>query len=140
MAEMGAADGRMCCAGVGAGRSGDQRQRSSSPAGCAPAFYTAPSPLPEGPPGTIIRSEVIDDFYPGATAYRVLYKSTGYDGAPTAVSGIIVVPDGPAPAAGRKVIAWTHGTVGVASACSPSLVPNYARRCLASRSSWRRAT
>ncbi len=91
-----------------------------------PAFYTAPSLLPGGPAGTIIRSEVIDDFHPGATAYRVLYKSTGYNGDPTAVSGIIVVPDGPAPADGRKVIAWTHGTVGVAPNCSPSLVPNYA--------------
>ena len=90
-----------------------------------PEFYTAPSPLPDGPPGTIIRSEVIDDFYQGATAYRVLYTSTGYDGDPTAVSGIIVVPDGSAPAEGRKVIAWTHGTVGVASKCSPSLIPDY---------------
>ena len=89
-----------------------------------PAFYTAPSPLPDGPSGTIIRSEVIDDFYAGATAYRVLYTSTGYDGEPAAVSGIIVVPDGPPPPEGRKVIAWTHGTVGVASKCSPSLIPD----------------
>lgn len=106
---MGAADGRGCRARVGAWRDGDQRRAPSRPAGCAPAFYTAPSPLPAGPPGTIIRSEVIDDFYAGATVYRVLYMSTGYDGEPTAVSGIIVVPDGPAPADGRKVVAWTHG-------------------------------
>ena len=86
------------------------------------AFYSAPSPLPSAPPGTIIRSEVIDGFRAGATAYRVLYTSTGYDGRPTAVSGFIVVPDGPAPAAGRRVLAYTHGTVGVASNCAPSLV------------------
>jgi uncharacterized membrane protein HdeD (DUF308 family)/pimeloyl-ACP methyl ester carboxylesterase len=86
------------------------------------AFYTAPSPLPAGPPGTIIRSEVIAGFHAGATAYRVLYKSTGYDGRPTAVSGFIVFPDGAAPARGRGVIAYTHGTVGVASNCAPSLV------------------
>lgn len=85
-------------------------------------FYTAPSPLPAGSPGTIIRSEVIDGFHAGATAYRVLYKSTGYDGKPTAVSGSVVVPDGPAPAQGRKVVAYTHGTVGVATNCGPSLV------------------
>ena len=84
-------------------------------------FYTAPSPLPDGPPGTIIRTEVIDGFHEGATTHRVLYTSTGFDGAPVAVSGIIVVPDGPAPAQGRKVIAFTHGTVGVATNCSPSL-------------------
>ena len=85
-------------------------------------FYAAPSPLPDGPPGTIIRSEVIDGFHPGATAYRVLYTSTGYDGRPAAVSGLIVVPDGEPPARGRRVIAYTHGTVGVASRCGPSLV------------------
>jgi uncharacterized membrane protein HdeD (DUF308 family) len=87
----------------------------------AGAFYTSSSPLPAGPPGTIIRSEVIDGFHAGATAYRLLYKSTGYDGKPTAVSGFIVVPDGAAPALGRKVLAYTHGTVGVASNCAPSL-------------------
>ena len=84
-------------------------------------FYSAPSPLPDGEPGTIIRTEVIDGFHEGATTYRVLYKSTGYTGTPTAVSGIIVVPDGAAPPDGRKVIAFTHGTVGVATNCSPSL-------------------
>ena len=88
------------------------------------AFYDAPSPLPDGPPGTIIRSEVIEGFHSGATAYRVLYKSTGYDGRPTAVSGLILVPDGTPPAGGRDVIAYTHGTVGVASNCAPSLVTN----------------
>jgi uncharacterized membrane protein HdeD (DUF308 family) len=85
------------------------------------AFYQAPSPLPDGQPGTIIRNEVIGGFHDGATTFRVLYKSTGYDGAPTAVSGIIVVPDGPSPVGGRKVVAFTHGTVGVATNCSPSL-------------------
>ncbi len=84
-------------------------------------FYTAPSPLPDGPPGTIIRREVIDDYYAGATTYRVLYLSTGYDGDPAAVSGIIVVPDNPAPPGGRQVLAYTHGTIGVAPRCAPSL-------------------
>jgi pimeloyl-ACP methyl ester carboxylesterase len=54
----------------------------------------------------------------------VLYKSTGYDGRPTAVSGFIAIPAGAPPPAGRKVIAYTHGTVGVASNCAPSLVKN----------------
>ena len=93
------------------------------------AFYTAPSPLPAGQPGTIIRSEVIDGFHAGATTYRVLYKSTGYDGNPTAVSGFIVVPDGAAKG-DRRVIAYTHGTVGVASNCAPSLVKKQAEQPL----------
>jgi uncharacterized membrane protein HdeD (DUF308 family)/alpha-beta hydrolase superfamily lysophospholipase len=85
------------------------------------AFYDQPDELPDGPPGTIIRSEVIDDAIPRATTYRVLYTSTGYDGEPTAVSGLVVVPDVPAPAGGRRVLAYTHGTVGVAPRCAPSL-------------------
>ena len=85
------------------------------------AFYDQPDPLPAGPPGTIIRSEMIDDAIPRATTYRVLYTSTGYDGGPTAVSGLVVVPDGPAPAGGRRVLAYTHGTIGVAPRCAPSL-------------------
>jgi len=31
------------------------------------------------------------------------------------------VPEGPVPAGGRKVVAFTHGTVGIASDCAPSL-------------------
>jgi hypothetical protein len=84
-------------------------------------FYTAPVPLPPGPPGTIIRSEAVHGFPHGAHAWRVLYKSTSYDGSPTAVSGTIIVPDSPAPAAGRNVLAYSHGTVGIASNCAPSL-------------------
>ncbi len=95
-----------------------QRARPGEPG----PFYTAPSPLPDGPPGTIIRNQVIEGFHAGSTAYKVLYKSTGYDGSPTAVSGFIVVPDGPAPAQGRNVVAYTHGTVGVATGCAPSLL------------------
>lgn len=82
-------------------------------------FYSAPTPLPDGLPGTIIRTEIIDGFHKGATTYRVLYKSTGFDGAPTAVSGIIVVPRTPPPSLGRKVIGFAHGTVGVAPIAVP---------------------
>lgn len=85
------------------------------------AFYTAPDPLPAGPLGTIIRSEVIKGMVPNAITYRVLYLSTTKDGVPTAVSGMITVPDGPAPDGGRKILALDHGTVGVASNCAPSL-------------------
>jgi len=86
------------------------------------SFYAVPDPLPAGPPGTIIRSEVVDGYHAGATTYRVLYTSTGYDGKPTAVSVLVLVPDGPAPSGGRPVVAYTHGTVGVTSRCAPSLV------------------
>ena len=83
------------------------------------AFYTAPTTLPDGL-GTIVRTEVVNGYVAGATTYRVLYTSTGYDGTRTAVSGLIFVPDGPAPAEPRKIVSFTHGTVGIAVNCAPS--------------------
>jgi alpha-beta hydrolase superfamily lysophospholipase len=51
----------------------------------------------------------------------VLYASTGLDGEPIAVSGIVVAPELPPPSAGRHVVAWAHPTTGVADNCAPSL-------------------
>jgi len=90
----------------------------SSPARPGP-FYAAPAPLPPGPPGTIVRSEELDGYHAGATTYRVLYKSTGFDKRPTAVSGLVLVPRGIVPPKG--IVAYAHGTVGVAPNCAPSL-------------------
>jgi acetyl esterase/lipase len=48
-------------------------------------------------------------------------------GEPVAVSAMLVVPDGPAPAGGRSVVAWAHPTTGVVRDCAPSLQPNWAK-------------
>ncbi|MBA3605471.1 MAG: hypothetical protein H0W46_05760 [Acidimicrobiia bacterium] len=37
------------------------------------------------------------------------------------MSGLVIVPDGAPPPGGRKIVAYTHGTVGVASRCGPSV-------------------
>jgi uncharacterized membrane protein HdeD (DUF308 family)/pimeloyl-ACP methyl ester carboxylesterase len=84
-------------------------------------FYAPPSPLPPGPHGALLRDEPIPGFYEGAKAYRILYRSTGFDGRPTAVSGVVIVPEGTPPRGGRKVVAFTHATTGVARSCAPSL-------------------
>jgi alpha-beta hydrolase superfamily lysophospholipase len=84
-------------------------------------FYAVPRPLPKGPPGTLIRAQLIPDFYAGTTTYRILYKSTGLNGRPTAVSGLVIIPEGSPPARGRRVIAFAHGSVGIESRCAPSL-------------------
>lgn len=115
----GAAVVGLALAGVGVAASVAVHRATSDTPG---AFYDQPDELPDGPLGTIIRREVVDDLTPGATTYRVLYTSTGFDGEPRAVSGLIVVPDGEAPPGGRKVVAFTHGTVGVAERCAPSLL------------------
>jgi acetyl esterase/lipase len=57
----------------------------------------------------------------GARAYRILYWSTGLQGEPIRVSGVVIVPAGPTPPEGRPVIAWAHPTTGVVSRCAPSL-------------------
>jgi alpha-beta hydrolase superfamily lysophospholipase len=83
-------------------------------------FYTAQHAEIVGRPGTVIRQEVIAG-PGGATAFRVLYRSTGLSGEPIAVSGVVIVPNTPAPAGGRPVVAWAHPTSGIVPPCAPSL-------------------
>ncbi len=98
---------------------------SSGPADPGP-FYATPDPLAETP-GTVLRHEVIPGFTPAGTAHRVLYTSRDFDGRPAAASAIVVVPSDPVPPGGRPVLAFTHGTTGVARNCAPSLLgPSYA--------------
>lgn len=84
-------------------------------------FYHATALELAGPPGSLIRSEPMMFAPAGAQAYRVLYRSVGMRGEPIAVSGVIVVPPGPAPAGGRPIVAWAHPTTGVVPHCAPSL-------------------
>jgi fermentation-respiration switch protein FrsA (DUF1100 family) len=57
----------------------------------------------------------------GAAAYRVLYASTGLDGHPIAVSGVVVIPAAASSSGPRQVIAWAHPTTGISVQCAPSL-------------------
>src|ERR1700704_1691553 len=84
-------------------------------------FYRAPASEAAGAPGTLVRQEVIDGAPLGATAYRVLYRSTGLDNKPILVSGVVIVPSGDPPPGGRPIVAWAHPTSGVVSRCAPSL-------------------
>jgi pimeloyl-ACP methyl ester carboxylesterase len=88
------------------------------------AFYTPPDPLPAGAPGTLIRYEELPDALPdGAQAYRILYTSTGLNGEPIAVSGVVTAPAGES-ATPRPMLAWAHGTVGVLPVCAVSQTSN----------------
>ncbi|MGE3873076.1 MAG: alpha/beta fold hydrolase [Parvibaculaceae bacterium] len=75
----------------------------------------------DGPPGSVIRTENLAGAPMGATAYRILYRSRGLDGEPIAVSGMVIIPAGPAPSAGYPIVAWAHPTSGLISRCAPSL-------------------
>jgi acetyl esterase/lipase len=87
------------------------------------AFYTVGNDtnLATYANGALIRSEPINGAPDGAAAYRVLYRSEGLHGEPIAVSGVVIVPAGPAPPGGRLIVAWAHPTSGIVPRCAPSL-------------------
>src|ERR1700691_5428534 len=87
----------------------------------ASATLAAASLASERSPGTLISAEAMPGAPEGARAYRMLYWSTGLDGRPVEVSGVVIAPRGPSPAGGRPVVAWAHPTTGVVSRCAPSL-------------------
>jgi|UniRef100_Q11IF4 alpha-beta hydrolase superfamily lysophospholipase len=85
------------------------------------SFYRIEEEI-KGAPGDILRvAPFPGPVANGARAWRVLYVSTGLSGEPIAVSGVIAAPEEKAPAEGRPVVAWAHGTTGVTSRCAPSL-------------------
>jgi pimeloyl-ACP methyl ester carboxylesterase len=86
------------------------------------AFYDTPA-LDTSKPGELLRRESGTGYAlpAGATAVRILYHSLNADGTDVAASGVVLIPAGKAPAEGWPVIAWAHGTSGVARQCAPSL-------------------
>lgn len=84
-------------------------------------MYQPPSPLPLGEPGALIWAEKVDlPIRPPSTIWRILYHSRDRSGEDVAVSGFAFVPKAKAPAGGRPVLAWGHGTVGLGDQCAPS--------------------
>ncbi len=89
-----------------------------------PPFYNSPATLPEGGPGTLIRSERfgfkgVTKPAPGTQGWRVLYTSTGATGDQTVVSGALLLPS--YGAAGVKgIVTLGVGTHGMGDSCAPS--------------------
>lgn len=93
------------------------------------AFYTPPDPLPDGPPGDLIRTEpsrlVLE---PSgelgaimATGTRIMYRSTDARGNPNAVTGTYFEPYNDWPGQGpRPLIVYGPGTQGQGDQCAPS--------------------
>ncbi|MEH3118349.1 MAG: hypothetical protein PGN25_12355 [Methylorubrum populi] len=88
------------------------------------AFYTWTEQLPDRP-GKLLRSEALAPDQGLADAgeqRRILYTAT--DGVAgqgiVAVSGALFLPKGEAPKGGWPLVAWAHGTVGIADICAPS--------------------
>ncbi|HUY83593.1 MAG TPA: alpha/beta hydrolase [Steroidobacteraceae bacterium] len=102
----------------------DARRMERADALPATAFYTAPVSLRGTEPGDLLRKEAFSGYSlpAGATAVRILYHSLDGAGRGVVSSGVVLVPAGSAPPGGWPVIAWAHGTSGVARQCAPSLM------------------
>ena len=103
-----------------------QAVASAAPAGpractgpAGDAFYVPPKPLPSGPHGTLIWCRRSASPVTGVSAWQVLYLSATVTGAPTAVSGTVLVPDAGYPGT-RPVAAYAAGTQGWGDQCAPS--------------------
>lgn len=90
----------------------------------SPGFYAVSPAQLQGQPGTLIRAQPADDYSvgKGVRAVRLLYRTRAADGTPVAASGVVLVPGGKAPQGGWPVMAWAHGTSGVAQICAPSMM------------------
>ena len=84
------------------------------------SVYDAPDPLPPGKHGDLIWATEIKTEIPGARAWKVLYRSTDINDVAVPVSGMVIAPVGKAPANGRPVVTYGHGTTGIARNCAPS--------------------
>lgn len=94
-------------------------------------FYDYSAALPSAP-GKLLRRDTLPAALGLALAgseWRMLYTSTdGNTGRGQLVtSGAVFYPKGTAPAGGWPVVAWAHGTVGIADRCAPSRMPRSKR-------------
>ena len=88
------------------------------------AFYRWQDPMPTVP-GVLLRSETLkpQERVPAAAqTIRMLYSSTDqrWHSGQVPVSGTLFLPSGPAPSEGWPLLAWAHGTLGIADICAPS--------------------
>jgi hypothetical protein len=121
------------CSGGGGTADGSDRDEAGADVSAAPAeverfsgpvdaFYDVPDPLPAGEPGDPIRTMPVEA-PAGEAGLRVMYHSTDAEGDDRAVTGVVYHPTGEPPGGGWPIIAWAHGTSGMAAPCAPSRNP-----------------
>ncbi|AYF73857.1 alpha/beta hydrolase [Nocardia yunnanensis] len=94
-------------------------------AACGTADEPAAAPAA---PGALLSKRPLEHLDSGlagaaASATYVRYESTSPAGKPIEVSGAVFLPKGDAPAGGWPVVAFAHGTSGVANKCAPTNSP-----------------
>lgn len=112
--------GRKPLRAVSAGRK-STRCRAALP--ITPFYKTVAAETPDKP-GPLVRAEPATDLAlpPGVTATRILYHTRTANNADVLASGVVLIPYGLPPKDGWPLLAWSHGTSGVATSCAPSLV------------------
>jgi len=87
-------------------------------------FYKTSAAATPDKPGTLVRAEPATDFAlpPGVTATRILYHTRTANNRDALASAVVLIPYGLPPKGGWPLLAWSHGTSGVATNCAPSLM------------------
>ena len=100
-------------------------------AGRIPTLYTSSAPM-SLKAGQWIGSEPLPQslsLADAAMSVRFVYGAAdGVDGSKVLkTSGVVLLPRGASPAGGWPIIAWAHGTTGIADRCAPSVNPRSSR-------------
>lgn len=90
--------------------------------GLVDAFYTPPDTVP-AESGRLLRAEPFERHVAdGARGWRILYTTTRDDRTPAVASALVVAPGHDAATPPADVVAWAHGTTGVARHCAPTVM------------------
>lgn len=71
--------------------------------------------------GALIAAQPVEGAPPAMKAWRVRYWTTDERNRAIRVSGMVIAPAAPAAGGPRRVIAWSHGLIGIAQRCAPSI-------------------
>lgn len=71
--------------------------------------------------GALIAAQPVGDAPANMRAWRIEYWTSGDRNQPIRVTGMVIAPRDRSTASPRRVIAWTHGLIGIAKRCAPSL-------------------
>lgn len=88
-------------------------------------FYSWYEAMP-AQPGRLLRTEAFaTDLPQGARGWRLLYTTTRWTGEAAIASAVVLAP-AKAGAGRSPVVAWAHGTTGIAPGCAPSVTKPFA--------------
>lgn len=92
-------------------------------------FYATASNFSDSQPGDVLKLQQYNvsalDIPPDLTAYKMQYVSIGLDGETVPSTAFITLPFTTYPGQKPRLVAWAHGTIGVAASCAPSSSYNF---------------